>query len=83
MSALEQEILEKFHQLQPEAKQRVRALIAQEVDAETEDEPEFDFDTWMKEVEALRAEIIATRDPNLPPIDVVAMVRELRYGEDE
>jgi hypothetical protein len=48
-----------------------------------ESRDKFDFDTWMKEIELLRAEIIATRDPNLPPIDIVAMVRDLRDGEDE
>lgn len=30
MNALEREIMEKFHQLQPAAKQRIRALIEQE-----------------------------------------------------
>lgn len=35
MSALEQEIIEKFHQLDKTAQRRVRALIEREIDMET------------------------------------------------
>jgi len=36
MSALEREIIEKFHQLQPAAKQHLRALIEQQTASEVE-----------------------------------------------
>jgi hypothetical protein len=43
MNALEQEIMEKFHQLQPAAKQRVLALIDQEHKPEVESAAAFDY----------------------------------------
>jgi hypothetical protein len=87
MSALEREILEKFHQLQPAAKLRVRALIEQDVASEfnaaDEPEPEFDYAAWMREVEGLRQQIRTSRGDKLPPIDIVGMLRDIRDGEDE
>lgn len=79
MSALEREIIEKFHQLQPAAKQRVRALIEQE----TADVSAFDYDGWFRDVERLRQEIRASQGDKLPPMDVVGMLRDIRDGEDE
>jgi glucan phosphorylase len=77
MSALEQEIIEKFQQLEPHAKQRVRALIEQEI--ANEQKEAFDFDEWVRRIESFRREVLA----NKPPIDAVAMLREIRDGEDE
>lgn len=82
MSALEREILEKFHQLQPAAKQRVRELIEQEIAAEVE-QAEFDYDGWFRNVETLRQQIRATQSNKQPPVDVVGMLRDIRDGEDE
>jgi hypothetical protein len=50
MSALEHEIIEKFHQLQPAAKLRVRALIEQEVASEFNqaDVLEFNYAAWVR-----------------------------------
>jgi hypothetical protein len=83
MSALEKEIIEKFHQLAPAAKQRVWALIEQEIAAETQqaDTLEFDFAAWSREIEALREQIRARQV--LSPLDVVGMLRDIRDGEDE
>jgi len=85
MSALEQEIIEKFQQLQPAEKQRVRALIEQEMDSEARlpDASTFDFGAWAGTVEAVRQKIRADNDGKLPVIDVVDMLREIRDGEDE
>ena len=54
MSTLEQEIIEKFHRLQPAAKRRVRAVIDQEViaDSETVSASEFDYSTLFHNIEA-------------------------------
>lgn len=82
MSALEREILEKFHQLQPAAKQRVWALIEQEAVAERE-QAEFDYDSWFRTVETLRQQIRASQSNKLPTVDVIGMLRDIRDGEDE
>jgi hypothetical protein len=85
MSVLEQEILEMFHQLQPAAKQRVWALIEQEIASEVEqaDVSAFDLDTWMQDIEALRQQIRASHGDKLPLMDVVGMLRDIRDGEEE
>lgn len=85
MSALEQEIIEKFHQLQPAAKERVRALIEQEA-ASAVEEPDasaFDYAAWFRDVETLRQQIHADHEDKLPSVDVVGMLRDIRDGEDE
>ncbi|MEO8394839.1 MAG: hypothetical protein ABI700_17725 [Chloroflexota bacterium] len=83
MSAIEREILEKFHQLQPDAKQRVRALIEQEIASEGEqaDLSIFDYAAWMSDAEALWQQIRASHGDQLPAIDVVGMLRDIRDGE--
>ena len=55
MNALEQEIIEKFHQLDTDAQKRVRALIGQETGSEQQaEEQTFDYDAWFRDVETLR-----------------------------
>ena len=83
MSTLEQEIIEKFHQLHPAAKQRVRAVIDQEVISESDiaKTSAFDYTTWFRDVEALREQLRISRGD--APIDVVGMLRDIRDGEDE
>lgn len=76
MSALEREIMEKFHLLQPAEKQRVRALIEQETNSD------FDYAAWLRDVEVLRHEISASRGM-IPAPDVIEMLRDIRDGEDE
>jgi hypothetical protein len=76
LSSLEREIIEKFHQLQPDAKQRIRALIEQEV--EQAEGSTFDYDAWFRDVETLRQQM-----HKHAPIDIVGMLRDLRDGEDE
>jgi hypothetical protein len=53
MSALEQEIIEKFHRLGTDAKQRVLQTLAHEMHSP------FDYDVWWAEVEALQTDIRA------------------------
>lgn len=77
MSALEREIIEKFQQLQPAAKQRVRALIEQDIASIT-----FDYDAWFRDVETLRQQI-RTNQAGSTPLDVVGILRDIRDGEDE
>jgi|GEM_PF-907080 len=85
MNELEKEIIEKFHQLQPAAKQRVRALIEQEIASEVEqvNTTAFDYAAWFSSVEAVRGQIRASRGDKLPTMDVVGMLRDIRDGEDE
>ncbi len=85
MSALEREIIEKFHQLQPAAKLRVRALIEQEGASEFNqaDVSEFNYAAWLRDIEMLRQQIRSSHADKLPPMDVVAMLRDIRDGEDE
>jgi hypothetical protein len=84
MSAREREIIEKFHQLQPAAKQRVWALLEQEVSLTTKQtEVAFDYAAWTRDIEGLRQQIRATHEDTLPPIDVIAMLRDIRDGEEE
>lgn len=80
MSALEREIIEKFHQLQPAAKQRIRLLIEQE--AAEADKTGFDYDDWFRTVETLRQQI-GINQGSEQAIDAVGMLREIRDGEDE
>lgn len=82
ISTLEREIIEKFRQLQPAAKQRVRALIEQETTLEVEPTT-FDHDNWLHEVESLRQAIRADQGDQLPPVDMVELLRDIRDGEDE
>jgi hypothetical protein len=85
MSALEREIIEKFRQLQPAARQRIRALIEQETASEIEqtDEAAFDYDAWFRDIEILRQKIRTSHGDKLPPMDVVGILRDIRDGEDE
>ncbi|MBC8098884.1 MAG: hypothetical protein H7Y11_05540 [Armatimonadetes bacterium] len=85
MSALEQAIIEKFQQLQPDAQLRVQALITQTMAAEPEPvaPPAFDFEAWVREIEAIREQIRISNGGVFPSIDVVGMLREIRDGDDE
>lgn len=85
MSALEREIIEKFQQLQPAAKQRVRMIIDQQADEEAQQSQAstFDFAAWHNGIEAVRQQIRDSRGDKLPEMDVVGMVRDIRDGEDE
>ncbi len=85
MSALEREIIEKFHQLQPAAKQRILALIEQEVALEVKaaDASTFDYVAWFGAIKTVRHQIQATHDDKLPAVDVVGILRDIRDGEDE
>jgi hypothetical protein len=80
MSALEREIIEKFHQLQPAEKQRVRLIIDQATDAEAKqtDAATFDYADWASNVSRLRLQMQGHED-----LSVVEMLRNLRAGEDE
>lgn len=58
MSALEQEIMDRFYQLEADAKQRIFKLIQEEVITETKaSEPDFDYEAWWADVRALQASI--------------------------
>ena len=84
MNAIEQEIIEKFHQLPSDAKQRVLTFIEQDVASEGKPtEAAFDYAAWADAVETLRQEIRTRQNDMLPPIDVTGMLRNIRDGEDE
>jgi hypothetical protein len=85
MSALEREIIEKFQQLQPAAKQRVRLIIDQQADQEVKhaQATTFDFATWLEGVDALRQQIRDSQDGKLPAMDIIEILCDIRDGEDE
>ncbi len=78
MNTLEREIIEKFHQLDKNAQKRIRELIEKETDASG-----FDYDSWFHNIEALRQEIRAGHGDNLPAMDGVGILRDIRDGVDE
>ena len=79
MSALEQEIIEKFYRLDKEAQARVRAQIVQEAESKPS---KFDWNQWFAEIDALR-ETARDEHGNLPFVDAVTLLREIRNGEDD
>ncbi len=84
MSTLEREVIEKFHQLDKDAQKRVRELIVQETDLTGEtDASAFDYDAWFRDVESLRQKIRENHGNELPSMDVVGILRDIRDGEDE
>ena len=84
MSALEREIVEKFHQLDRDAQKRVRKLIEQEAGSEGQAAAAaFDYDQWFHDIEALRRELQRQHGDALPPMDVVGLLRDIRDGDDE
>jgi hypothetical protein len=84
MSTLEREVIEKFHQLDSDAQQRVRELIGHATPVtEPADAGGFDYTAWFSDVESLRQEIHASRGTQGGAVDVVGILRDLRDGEDE
>jgi hypothetical protein len=83
MSDLEREIIEKFRQLSPEAKQRIRAVIDQEADAELSrsEGSAFDYNAWLNDVKALRQHVRAKHGDKQRPIDLVGMPNDIRDGK--
>lgn len=75
MSALEQEIVEKFDQLDDEGRQRVLRLL-------NERPAKFNWHEWFADIDRLNAEMLAKND-DFTPIDAVSMLREMRNGDDE
>jgi hypothetical protein len=71
MSALEKEILEKFRQLEPDAKQRVLETLT--LDAQSS----FDYEAWWAEVENLQADIRA-RLGDTATVGALSLLDELR-----
>jgi hypothetical protein len=84
MSSLEQEILDKFHQLDKDAQQRIRLLIDQEMEPELKaaHRPPFDYAAWVRDIEAVREEIRVSNGGEFPVIDGVGMLRAIRDGDD-
>lgn len=74
MSALEQEIIEKFHLLEPAAKRRVLETLTFEA------ESSFDYDTWWARVDALQASIRARLGEG-ETVGALSLLDELREEE--
>jgi hypothetical protein len=84
MSALEREIVEKFHQLDKDAQKRVREVIDQATGSEDQaGASAFDYESWLRDVETLRQEIRASHGDKLSSMDVIGLLRDIRDGEDE
>lgn len=82
MTALEQEIIEKFHQLDHAAQQRVRAAITGDTIVLAPSNHDFDFDAWWAEVKALQFEILQnTTGHRLTATDLLNEVREERDAD--
>ena len=71
MNVLEQEIIEKFRQLEPDAKQRVLQTLADTAQSS------FDYDAWWTEVEALQADI-RSRIGDTGTVGALSLLDELR-----
>lgn len=82
MSALENEIVEKFHQLDQAAKERVRKMIGRETGKERQSEA-FNDASWSREIEAVRQQIRQSHGVVFPEVGAVGMLRDIRDGEDE
>jgi hypothetical protein len=78
MQSPEQEIIEKFHQLPHDAQIRVRAMLAAEAA-----NPAFDFDAWVRDIETVRAQIRESGGSLVAGEDAIAMLRDIREGDDE
>ncbi len=88
MSTLEHEIIEKFRQLEPDARQRVQTLINQEMEpaaGETlpPEQAAFDFAAWMRDIEAWQEQVRREHGGVFPRVDATTLLREIRDGEDE
>jgi hypothetical protein len=71
MDAVEQEIIEKFHRLEPDAQQRVlQTLSVQATNS-------FNYDEWRTEVEQLQADI-RSRMGETATIGTLSLLDELR-----
>jgi hypothetical protein len=71
MNVLEQEIIEKFHQLKPDAKQRVLQTLTVNIQSS------FDYETWWADVETLQTDIKA-RIGDTETVGVLSLLDELR-----
>ena len=71
MNTLEREIIEKFQQLEPDAKQRVLQTLADTTQSS------FDYDAWWAEVEALQADI-RSRIGDTGTVGALSLLDELR-----
>lgn len=83
MSTLEREIIEKFRQLQPDAKQRVLALIERETQGgQGQLAAVFDYDAWWAEVEAAQVRLRPDASGHIPTAsELVNEVREERNAD--
>ena len=72
MTTLEKEIVEKFHQLDDAAQERVLAQLL------SEQKTEFDYDNWWAEVESLQASI---RKRAGGSVNALSLLDELREEE--
>lgn len=71
MNVLEQEIIDKFQQLEPDARQRVLQKLTDTAQSS------FDYDGWWAEVEALQADI-RSRIGETGTVGALSLLDELR-----
>lgn len=82
MATLEQEVLEKYRQLDPKAKQRVRRVINHEIESDSVAAGSgFDFDKWYADLEEIHEKIRQDHGGVFPKIDTVQLLREVRDEE--
>ncbi len=74
MSVLEQEIIERFHLLEPTAKQRVLETLSVEMQSS------FDYAGWWSQIEALQTSI-RSRLGDQATVGALSLLDELREEE--
>lgn len=80
MDSLEQEIIEKFQQLDSDAQARVRDFIQHTTIIHPK--PPFDAEAWFAQMEEIRAQIAFNKTKPMPSaVDLVNEVREERDAE--
>lgn len=82
MATLEQEVLEKYQQLDPAAKQRVKRKIQEEsTKVPTQDSQRFDYVAWLDRLDELHEQVQRNHGGVFPKVDTVQMLREVRDEE--
>ena len=85
MATLEQEVLEKFSQLDPAAKLRVKSAIVREVETNIHPSEEREVAQRLGEIESIRQQIRKDNNGEWPiqSGDALAILRQIREGDDE
>lgn len=79
MSQLELEVLEKYQQLDPDSKRRIKAIISDDefvIERARPNGPS--LQKWLQQVDALKRQIAENHGGEMPVLDVVQTLHEVR-----